>query len=61
MVIPLDVLRELEREGVFARIHPWLYTTTGTGTSVAHAERFGQEIGAELKEAGVDAVLLTST
>lgn len=61
VVIPLDVLRELEREGVFAKIHPWLYTTTGTGTSVAHAERFGREIGAELKEAGVDAVILTST
>ena len=34
---------------------------TGTGTSVANAERFGKEIGEELKKAGVDAVILTST
>jgi len=61
VVVPLDVMRELEREGVFGKLHPYLYTTTGTGTSVANAERFGQEIGRELKEAGVDGVILTST
>jgi glycine reductase len=54
-------MRELEGEGVFGKLHPYLYTTTGTGTSVANAERFGQEIGRELKEAGVDGVILTST
>jgi len=61
VVVPLDVMRELEGEGVFGKLHPYLYTTTGTGTSVANAERFGQEIGRELKEAGVDGVILTST
>jgi glycine reductase len=61
VVIPLDVMRALEREGAYGKLHPVLYTTTGTGTSVAHAERFGREIGAALKEAGVDAVILTST
>jgi len=61
VVVPLDVMRELEREGVFNKLHPYLYTTTGTGTSVANAERFGREIGHELKEAGVDGVILTST
>lgn len=61
VVVPLDVMRELEREGVFGKLHSYLYTTTGTGTSVANAERFGREIGRELKEAGVDGVILTST
>mgnify|MGYP001375674627 FL=1 len=61
VVVPLDVMRELEREGVFNKLHPYLYTTTGTGTSVVNAERFGREIGHELKEAGVDGVILTST
>lgn len=61
VVIPLDVMRALEREGAYGKLHPVLYTTTGTGTSVAHAERFGREIGAALREAGVDAVILTST
>ena len=61
VVLPLDVMRELESEGVFKKIHPTFYTTTGTGTAVANAERFGKEIGEELKTAGVDAAILTST
>lgn len=61
VVIPLDVMRELEREGVFGKLHPVLYTTTGTGTAVAFAEKFGREIGEELKKAGVHAAILTST
>lgn len=61
VVVPLDVMRELEKEGVFAKVHPYFYTTTGTGTAVAFAEKFGREIGAELKKAGVDAAILTST
>ena len=61
VVVPLDVMRELEKEGAFAKVHPYFYTTTGTGTAVAFAEKFGREIGAELKKAGVDAAILTST
>ena len=61
VVLPLDVMRELEEEGVFGKIHPIFYTTTGTGTAVANAEKFGREIGEELKKAGVDAAILTST
>lgn len=60
-VAPLDILREFEEEGYIGHVYPYFYATTGTGTSVANARRFGQEIGAELKEAGVDGVLLTST
>ncbi len=61
VVVPLDVMRELEKEGAFAKVHPYFYATTGTGTAVAFAEKFGREIGAELKKAGVDAAILTST
>lgn len=61
VIVPLDVMRELEREGVYGGLHPVFYTTTGTGTAVSFAEKFGREIGAELKKAKVDAVILTST
>jgi len=61
VVLPLDVMRELEKEGVYAKLHEIFYTTTGTGTAVANAERFGREIGEKLKNAGVDAAILTST
>ena len=61
VVVPLDEMRELEKEGVFGKLYDKFYTTTGTGTAVAFAEKFGQEIGRKLKEAGVDGVILTST
>lgn len=60
-VAPLDILKELKEEGVIGEVYPYFYTTTGTGTSVANSVTFGTEIGKELKEAGVDGVLLTST
>ena len=60
-VLPLDALRELEKEGKIGKVYDFFYATTGTGTAVANARKFGEEIGKELKEAGVDGVLLTST
>lgn len=61
VVVPLDILREMEKEGKIGKVYQYFYTTTGTGTAVAFGEKFGQEIGAELKKAGVDAAILTST
>jgi glycine reductase len=60
-LVPLDVARELERSGRIGRLHEAFYTTTGNGTPVASATRFGEEIGAELLDAGVNAVLLSGT
>jgi len=60
-VVPLDVLRDLEREGKIAQVFDYFYSTVGNGTSVANSAQFGAEIAQDLKEAGVDAVLLTST
>ena len=60
-IVPVDELRKLEKEGVFKKLHPVFYTTTGTGTSVNNAEKFGQEIGEILRKAEVSAAILTST
>lgn len=60
-VAPLDILKQYEEEGMIGKVFEYFYTTTGTGTSVANSVKFGQEIGKELKEAGVDGVILTST
>ncbi len=60
-VAPLDILKKMAQEKVIGKVHDWFYTTTGTGTSVSNAVKFGKEIGAELKKAGVDGVILTST
>ena len=60
-VVPLDALSELADNGKVGGVYQYFYATTGTGTSVANARKFGSEIGRELKDAGVDGVLLTST
>lgn len=60
-VLPLDSLRKMEKEGKIGKVHEMFYTTTGTGTAVGNSIIFGKEIGKELKEAGVDGVILTST
>lgn len=60
-VIPVDVLREMEKEGKIGKLYDYYYSTVGNGTAVASAKKFSEEIGAKLKEDGVDAVILTST
>lgn len=60
-VVPLDVARDLEREGVIGRLHDELFTTTGNTSIIPDMRRFAREMGQELKAAGVDGVILTST
>lgn len=60
-VAPLDQLRHFEKNGYIGEVYHLFYSTTGTGTAVGNSEKFGREIGQELKEAGVDGVILTST
>jgi glycine reductase len=60
-MVPIDALRALAAEGVIGGIHDYFYVTTGTGTTVAHAERMGEEIARQLVADGVQAVIATST
>lgn len=60
-VLPVDVLREMEKAGEIGSLHDYYYTTVGNGTAVANSKKFAAEIAIDLKEAGVDAVILTST
>lgn len=60
-VLPVDVLRDLEKEGRIGKLHRYFYTTVGNGTAVASAKAFAEEFSKELKNDGVDAVILTST
>src|SRR5690554_1765163 len=60
-VIPVDVLRELEKEGKIGKLHRYYYSTVGNGTAVANAKKFAEEFSKELVADGVDAVILTST
>lgn len=60
-IVPLDLLRELEKEGEIGSLYEYLITTTGNSTSVADATRMGKEIAIELKVADIGAVIMTST
>lgn len=60
-VIPVDVLRQMEKEGKIGSLYRYFYSTVGNGTAVASAKKFGSEIVKQLKEDGVNAVILTST
>lgn len=60
-VIPVDVLKEMERAGEIGSLHEYWYATVGNGTSVANAKKFAAEIAEDLRNSGVDAVILTST
>lgn len=60
-VLPVDVLRDMENEGVIGKLHRYFYTTTGNGTSVGNSKQFAAEFAKELVADGVDAVILTST
>jgi betaine reductase len=60
-LVPLDSVRAFQRSGRVGRVHEALYTTTGNGTPVVVATKFGQEIAGELRAAGVQAVLLSGT
>lgn len=60
-VLPVDVLRQMEKEGKIGSLHNTFYTTVGNGTAVASSKKFGAEIAQKLVDAGVEAVILTST
>lgn len=60
-VLPVDVLRDLEKEGKIGELYKYFYTTVGNGTAVASSKAFAAEFSQKLKADGVDAVILTST
>ena len=59
-MVPVDVMRELESEGVVGKLHDQFISTSGLANPLANSRRLGQEIAQKLKDSGVDAVILTS-
>ncbi len=58
---PLDELRSLAALGKIGGVWSRFLTTCGIGTNVVNGVSIGQRMAAELKSAGVGAVILTST
>ena len=60
-LVPVDVMRDLEREGVIGKLHEAFYSTTGVATSEENSKKIGKAIAERLKAEGVSSVILTST
>jgi glycine reductase len=60
-LVPVDAARELERQGRIGKLYDKYVVTTGLTNPVQNSRRLGREIADHLKQAGVDAVILTST
>ncbi len=50
--VPLDVLREWEKQGRIGRLHNMLWSTVGNVMPVEWARQRGREVAQELREAG---------
>jgi glycine reductase len=60
-LVPLDTMRELERDGVIGKLHEFVHSTGGAHAAVENATTIGKDIAQRLKTAGVTGVILTST
>ena len=60
-LVPVDVLREMEKSGLVGKLHNEFLSTTGNSNPLENSRRMGREMAERLKAAGVDSVILTST
>jgi glycine reductase len=61
LVLPLDAVRELQREGAFGRLVDFYCSTTGNDQRLLDCRRNGAEIAAALVTERADGVLLVCT
>jgi betaine reductase len=60
-LVPLDALRELEREGAIGELHNEFISTSGLANPLSNTRRMGKEMVEKVRAEGVNAVILTST
>lgn len=60
-LVPVDVMREFERNGFIGKLHDRFYSTTGVANIVETMRKMGGAVAEDLKAGGVSGVILTST
>ena len=60
-LVPLDVMRELETEGVIGELYDEFFSTSGLANPLSNTRRMGREMAEKAKHLGIDAIILTST
>lgn len=58
--VPLDVSREIEREGVF-RLYPYFYSLCGNNGAISDMQRIGRSMAQDMQAEGVGAAILVAT
>jgi betaine reductase len=61
ILVPVDVMRDFEKEGMIGKLYETFYSTVGVGTTLESSKKIGQSIAKRLQADGVTAVILTST
>jgi glycine reductase len=61
-LVPVDIMRELAKEGKIGKLHRLFFSTSGCTTVSKRCGEMGEEMGAVMKKGGiVGAAILTST
>ena len=60
-VLPLDAMRQIEKEGGIGELYNYYYATVGNTTAVSSAKKFATEIAQDMLRKGIQAAILTST
>jgi len=60
-LVPLDVMREFEREGAIGELCNVFFSTSGLANPLSNTRRMGREMAEKAKQLGIDAIILTST
>jgi len=60
-LVPLDVMRELERDGAIGELCNEFISTSGLANPLSNTRRMGREMAEKARRLGVDAIILTST
>jgi betaine reductase len=59
--VPLDICREMEKQGLFRKLYSHFYSTPGARGLLSVMHRLGDQMAIEMKSNGVDGALLVST
>lgn len=59
-VLPLDAMRQIEKEGGIGELYNYYYATVGNTTAVANAKKYAEDIAEDMLKHNVQAAILTS-
>lgn len=60
-MVPVDVLRDLEKEGGIGKLYNHFWSTAGNAMAIVNAKKMAAEIAEQIKTTGIDCVIVTST